>query len=227
MVFLQNIGEAILDALRDLGLKTLDFLPNLIAALVVLIIGILIAKALGQLVRKIVQAIKVDKYIKKINVIQKIEQAGTLVEFSAILGWLVKWFLYIALLIAVSEILNLGQFTTFLRDIALYLPNVIIAVLILVVGLVLGEFVDNLIVSILKSTRAKLAALVGTVAKWSIFVFAVLAALIQLGVAVALIQTLFTAVMVTIALSAGLAFGLGGRDAAKGFIDKVRRDISE
>ncbi|NIP32602.1 hypothetical protein GWN26_14435 [Candidatus Saccharibacteria bacterium] len=227
MEFLQNVGLAILDALRNLFYQVLGFLPELIAALVVLIIGILIAKAIGQLVRQVVRAIKIDKYIKKINIIEKIEKAGTIVDFSNILGWMVKWFLYIVLLIAVSEILKLGQFTTFLRDIALYLPNVIIAVLILVVGLVLGEFVDNLIVSILKSTKKKLGALAGAVAKWAIFVFAVLAALIQLGVATALIQTLFTAIVVTVALSAGLAFGLGGRDAAKDFIDKMRRDITE
>ncbi|MBU0648813.1 hypothetical protein KJ969_01750 [Patescibacteria group bacterium] len=227
MNFIKSVGQAILDALRELGDNIVDFLPNIIAAIIVIIVGILVARALGQLVRKIVQLVKVDTYVKKINVIQKIEQAGTKVELSAILGWLVKWFLYIVLLIAVSEILDLGQFTAFLTDIALYLPNVIIAVLILVVGLVLGEFTHNLIVSVLKSSRAALAALVGTVAKWAIFVFAALAALIQLGVAVTLIETLFTAVMVTIALSAGLAFGLGGREAAKSFIDKMKRNISE
>lgn len=227
MEFLQNVGEAIIDAVVDLFYQVLGFLPEIVAALVVLIIGVLVAKALAKLVQQIVRAVKVDKFVRKINLIQKIEEAGTVVEFSFILAWMVKWFLYIVLLIAVSEILHLGQFTSFLRDIALYLPNVIIAVLILIVGLVLGEFVDNLIVSILKSTKAKLGAMAGAVAKWSIFVFAVLAALIQLGVAVTLIQTLFTAIMVTIALSAGLAFGLGGRDAAKSFIEKLRRDISE
>lgn len=227
MEFLTSIGDAIAVAWSDLIDKLIEFLPSLVAALIVLIIGIIIAKALGQLVRKIIRAIKIDQFVKKINIVQKIEQAGTIVDFSYVLGWLVKWFLYIVLLIAVSEILNLGQFTMFLRDIALYVPNVIIAVLILVVGLVLGEFINNLIVSILKGTKAKLGALTGTVAKWSIFIFATLAALIQLGVAVALIQTLFTAIVVTIALSAGLAFGLGGRDAAREFIDKVRKDIRE
>lgn len=227
MEFLQDIGVAILNALKDLFYQVLGFLPEFIAALVVLIIGILIAKAISRLVRQVVRAVKVDKYIKKINVIAKIEESGTIVDFSSILAWLVKWFLYIVLLIAVSEILQLGQFTAFLSDIALYLPNVIIAVLILVVGLVLGEFIDGLIVSILKSTKAKLGALVGAVAKWSIFVFAVLAALIQLGVATTLIQTLFTAIVVTIALSAGLAFGLGGRDSAKEFIERMRKDIAD
>lgn len=227
MVFLKSVGRAILDALVILWDKLIDYLPNLIAALVILIIGILIAKAIGKLVQKVVEAIKVDPLIRKINIIQKIEEAGTRVVLSDILGWLVKWFLYLVLLVAISEILDLGQFTVFLKEIALYLPNVIIAVLILVVGLVLGDFVDRLVVSVLKSTRAKLAPLVGAIAKWSIFIFALLAALIQLGVAVTLIQTLFTAIVVTIALSAGLAFGLGGKEAARDVIEKVKQDIRE
>jgi len=227
MVFLKSIGRAVLDALVILWDKVLAYLPNIIAALVILIIGVLISKAIAKLVQKIIEALKIDAYVRKINIVQKIEEGGTRVILSKILGWLVKWFLYIVLLIAISEILALGQFTNFLREIALYLPNVIIAVLILVVGLVLGDFVDRLIISILKGTKAKLAPLVGAVAKWSIFVFSILAALIQLGVAVTLIQTLFTAIMVTIALSAGLAFGLGGRDAARDFIEKVKQDVSE
>lgn len=227
MVFLNSVGQAILDALVILWDNLLGYLPNLIAALVILIVGILIAKAIGKLVQKIIEAIKVDSYVRKINIVQKIEEGGTRVIFSQILGWLVRWFLYIVLLVAVSEILNLGQFTIFLKDIALYLPNVIIAVLILVVGFVLGYFVDDLVVKILKGTRAKLAPLVGAAAKWAIIVFAILAALIQLRVAVTLIQTLFTAIVVTIALAAGLAFGLGGKEAAKDFIAKLKQDISE
>ncbi|HDQ22360.1 MAG TPA: hypothetical protein ENN28_00100 [Candidatus Uhrbacteria bacterium] len=227
MDFLRSLSYAILDALALLWDKVVAYLPNLIAALIILIVGVLIAKAIAKLIQKIVEAIKVDEYIRKINIVQKIEEGGTRVVFSQILAWLVKWFLYIALLIAISEILNLGQFTVFLKDVALYLPNVIIAVLILIVGLVLGYFIDDLIVRILKGAKAKLAPLAGVVAKYSIIIFAVLAALIQLKVAVTLIQTLFTAVVVMIALAGGLAFGLGGRDAAKEFIEKVKRDISE
>ncbi len=227
MDFLQSLGQAILDSLVGLWDQIIAYLPNLIAALVILIIGVLIAKAIAKLIQKIIEAIKIDALIRKINIVQKIEESGTRVVFSHILSWLVKWFLYIVLLVAIAEILNLGKLADFINDIALYLPNVIIAVLILVVGLVLGDFIDQLIVKVLKSTKAKLAPLIGAIAKWSIFIFSILAALIQLGVAVALIQTLFTAIVITIALAGGLAFGLGGRDAAKGFIEKMQRDINE
>lgn len=223
--FFNSIGEAILEALTSLWEGLVVYLPSLIAGIIILIVGIFLAKAIEKIVQKIIEAAKIDELIAKINLVKKIEEGGTKVVFSQIFSWLVKWFLYIVLLIAVSEILKLGQFTIFLKDIALFLPNVIIAVLILVVGFVLGYFVDDLVVKILKSTKAKLANLVGAVAKWAIIVFAVLAALMQLNVAVSLIQMLFTGVIFMLALAFGLAFGLGGRDAAKEMIEEVKRDI--
>lgn len=226
MVFLRSVGRAILEALVNIWEKLIGYLPNLIAAIIILIIGIIVAKAVAKLVQKIIEALKVDELVKKINIVQKIEEAGTKVVLSQILGWLVQWFLYVVLLVAVSEILMLGQFTEFLKDIALYLPNVIIAALILVVGFVLGDFVDDLLVKILKGTKAKLSSLIGTIAKWSIVIFTVLAALIQLKIAVGLIQMLFSAIVIMLALSFGLAFGLGGKDAAHDVIEKVKRDIS-
>ena len=227
MTFLSSIGRAIVDALVILWDKLIAYLPNLIAAIIILIVGILIAKAIEKLIQKIVEALKVDELIKKINIVQRIEESGTKVVFSQIFAWLVKWFVYVALLIAVSEILQLGQFTDFLKDIALYLPNVIIAVLILVVGLVLGSFIEDLLVKILRGTKAKLASLIARIAKWSIVIFTVLAALIQLKVAPMLIQTLFTTIAMAIALGSALAFGLGGKDAAKDMIDKIKRDINQ
>lgn len=226
MTFLSSIGNAILEALVNIWDKLIGYLPNLIAAIIILIVGIIVAKAIAKLVQKIVEALKVDDLIRQINVVKKIEESGTKVILSQILGWLVLWFLYVVLLVAVSDILELGQFTAYLKDIALYLPNVIIAALILVVGLVLGDFVNDLLVKILKGAKAKMAALSGAVAKWAIIIFTVLAALIQLKVAVSLVQMLFSAIVIMLSLAFGLAFGLGGKDAAKDFIDKIKRDIN-
>jgi small-conductance mechanosensitive channel len=227
MEFLTSIGDALWLAMVMLWAKLVTYLPNLIAALIILILGILVAKAVEKLVQKVIEAIKVDDLIKKINIVKHIEEAGTKVTFSLIIAWLVKWFIYIVLLVAISEILQLGQFTTFLSDVALYVPNVIIAVLILVVGLILGNFIEGLIVKILVSVKTKLAALIARIAKWSIVIFAILAALTQLQVAPYLINTLFTTIAFAIALAAALAFGLGGKDAAKDVIDEIKRDLNQ
>lgn len=225
MAFFNSIGEAILEALLSLWDGLVAYLPSLIAGIIILIVGIFLAKAIEKLVEKIIAAAKIDELVQKINIVKKIEEGGTKVVFSQLFGWLVKWFLYIVLLVAVSDILKLGQFTTFLKDIAMYLPNVIIAVLILVAGFVLAYFVDDLVVKVLRSSREKLANLVGAVAKWAIITFTVLAALIQLNVATQMIQMLFTAIVFMLAVAFGLAFGLGGREAAKEVIDEVKRDI--
>lgn len=227
MTLLEEIGNAVGSAIIDLWVQLLSFLPELIAGLIVLIVGIIIAKFIAKLVEKIVLALKVDPLIRKINIVQKLEEAGTKVVFSEILSWLVKWFLYVILLVAVADILDLDRLANFINQIALYLPSVIIAVLILAVGLVLGDFIDKLVVNILKSTRAKLAPLIGAIAKWAIYITALIAALEQLQVAETLLQTAYTAIAATVVLSAGLAFGLGGRDAAKEMIQKVRDDIKE
>lgn len=227
MEFLVAVWESILDALVTVWDSLVGYIPNIIAALVILIIGIIIVKAIAKIVEKVISSLKVNGLVRKIDLVRKMERGDKKILISEVLAWLVKWFLYIALLVAISEILNLGQFTIFLNSIALYMPNVIIAALIIVVGLVLGDFIDGIIVQVLKGTKARLAPLVGAVAKWAIFIFAALAALIQLNVAVSLIQTLFTAVVVMIALAAGLAFGLGGRDAARDFIEKLKSDINK
>jgi len=217
--------------LKDAGLSLwesfVNYLPNLIAAILILIIGVIIAKIIAKFVQNIVRALKLDASLRKIDLIQKIEAGGTEVILSKIVAWLVKWSLYIVILVVVSETLLLGEFTEFLRRIADYIPNVIIAVLILVVGLVLGDFIEHLVVRGLASTKAKLAPLVGAIAKWAIFIFAISAALTELGVADTLVMILFTSVVVAIALAAGLAFGLGGRDAAKEVIAKIKEDIKE
>ena len=227
MEFLNTIGDAVVVALLDVWYDVVAFLPELIAAIIVLIVGVIIAKALSKVVQTVVERLRVDAVVQKIDVVRQIEQSGTHVRLSAVLGWLVKWFLYVVLLIAISDILQLGQFTSFLNAIALYLPNVIIAALILMVGLVLGHFADELIVRLLKGAKARKAPVIGAVAKWAIMVFSILAALIQLNVAVALINTLFTAVVVTLAVASGLAFGLGGKDAARDVIENFRRDINQ
>lgn len=226
MDFLSSVGNAILEALVNIWDKLIGYLPNLIAAIIILIVGIIVAKAIAKLIQKIIEALKVDDLIRQINVVKKIEESGTKVILSQILGWLVLWFLYVVLLVAVSDILELSQFTAYLKEIALYLPNVIIAALILIVGLVLGDFVNDLLVKILKGARAKMASLAGAVSKWAIIIFTVLAALIQLKVAVSLVQMLFSAIVIMLALAFGLAFGLGGKDAAHDFIEKLKRDIN-
>ena len=115
----------------------------------------------------------------------------------------------------------------FLQSVVLsFLPQVFVAVLILLVSAVLAEAVQHAVVGAAKAAHMSSANFLGAVSKWAIWIFAVLAALFQLGVASAFVQTLFTGIVLALSLGVGLSFGLGGQDAAARYIERMRREVS-
>lgn len=224
--YLTVFATTVVDSFQTVWVGLLRLLPNVIAAILVLIIGWLLASALGKLVRRAVEFTKVDEAINQFQWDRSLKEAGIEFNLARLFGWLAKWFVIIVVLIAVAEILRLQQITAFLETVALYIPNIIIAVVILLIGFVLGNFVHNVVYkSILASKVSTAAGLVAAVAKWAIVVFAFLAALTHLNIARELIHTLFTAFVGMLALAGGLAFGLGGKDAARDMLEKIRREI--
>jgi len=144
---------------------------------------------------------------------------------GAFLGMLVKWFFILVFLVAALEVLGLTQVTMFLTAVVLgYLPRVIVAVLILLVAAVIAEAAQRLVAGSARAANMRSANFLGSIARWAIWIFAILAALDQLGVT-PFVQTLFTGVVVALALAFGLSFGLGGQQAASRFIDKMQSEI--
>lgn len=224
--YLGAFATTVLDSFQTVWQGVLHLLPNVIAAMVILIIGWIIAAALAKLVRRIIEFTKIDEVIDKAGLDKGMSEIGIDFNLAKLISWLVKWFILIVVLIAVAEVLKLGQITTFLQTIAFYIPNIIIAVVILLVGLVLGNFVHKVVSKAVQASKLNAAeGFLATLAKWSIYVFALLAALTHLKIAPELIQTLFTGLIGMLALAGGLAFGLGGKDSARDFIDKLRREI--
>ncbi|MBD3327829.1 hypothetical protein GF340_00835 [Candidatus Peregrinibacteria bacterium] len=222
MNYFETWREAIQASLNNVWAQIVSFIPELVGALIVLIIGLILANLLGRLVYKLVTFTKIDSLLKKIDMIKKLNTAGVKVNFSSLIGDIVKWFFIIVTLIAVVEILQFTKVVDFLNQVAFYLPNVVIAVLILAIGLVFGQFVYDVIEKSAKTSKvtkgtAHMLALLG---KWSIVIFALLSAIIQLGVAIELIQILFTGFVAMLALGVGLSFGLGGKEQAKKWIEK-------
>lgn len=219
--------DAVTNSFRDLWASVIGFLPEILAALVVLIIGLIVATALGKLVRKLVELSRVDRAIDRTGVRRRAEEAGIKLSIATLLGWIVKWFLVVVVLIAVADILQWEQVTSFLTQVALYLPNVIVAVIILGVGLVIGQFVHDVVVRAVTASRLPntSSGTLGALAKWAIIVFALLAALIQLGVAQRLIEILFAGIVAMMAIAGGLAFGLGGREQAQKWLARLEGEI--
>lgn len=225
-MLLQTWAQVFTQSLQDVGSGFLAFIPNVFAALVIFIFGWVIGAVLGRVVSQIIKSIKVDNALRGIGVEDVLNRAGFALDSGRFLGGLIKWFVIIVFLVASLEVLELTQVTLFLQEVVLlYLPNVIAAVLILLIAAVIAEVVQNVVVGSAKAAELGSAHFLGSVAKWSIWIFALLAALSQLNVASALVQTLFTGIVVAFSLAIGLSFGLGGQDAAKSYIDKVKKEV--
>jgi small-conductance mechanosensitive channel len=219
--------DAIIKALQNFVNDVISVVPSIIAAIVVLFIGLFIASILGHLTRKLIDLTRLDAFLHKSAGLGKLKEKGMNVSASAIVGWVVKWFFIIVTFIAVADILRWPQLTSFFEAVALYLPNVIIAILILLVGFILGNGLRDVVVKAVKASSFtdSSAGLLGTVARWAVIVFAIMATLTQLGVASDLVKILFTGFVAMLALAGGLAFGLGGRDYAAEWLNKVKKEI--
>lgn len=216
------------ESFSSLGVGVVDFLSRLLLALAVFALGGVIAYTFGRLATQLTEALKIDKFLKKIGIEEPLSRAHLRLNSGVFVGALVKWFFVIVFLMASIEILGLDQLNIFLRDVVLsYLPNVILAALMLLVTAVLAEFLKKTVMGGAKAANLPSAAFLGGVTKWAIWVFGILTVLYQLGIAGALVQTLFTGFIAMMAIAGGLAFGLGGKDTAADFLAKLKKDISE
>lgn len=213
--------------MKDLLSKIIAYIPVILSALLLLIIGMILAKLLGSIAKKIFEYTRIDKLAEKIGLKKEMELIGLHFSFSTLIGEAVKWFFIILTLITVVDVLHITQVTVFLTDIALYIPNVLAAVIILSLGLIAGRFLFKILKDILSSFNSEIAAnLVATIAKWAIYIFSILAALVQLKIAVNLIEILLTGIIALFALAGGLSFGLGGKDKAKEIIEDIGRRMA-
>lgn len=224
---MQTWGDVLVGSFQQLWIGIISFIPKLIIALIIFIAGWIIAVALGRLISQIIKAFKVDRALQAIGAETTLSKAGFKLDSGAFIGGLVRWFFIVVFLVASVDVLGLHEVNAFLRDVVLlYLPNVIVAALILVVAAFLADIVKRIVVGSAKAADVPSANMMGGVVKWAIWIFAILAALYQLGIAGVFAQTIFTGFVAMLAIAGGLAFGLGGKEAAGRYVEKLREDIT-
>lgn len=202
-----------------------SILPRIVAAFIIFVVGWIIAALIGKLVYRIVLALKVDNALRGTEVERVINRGGLTLNIARLLGGLVEWFIIIASFVAAFDVLGLVAVNQFLLSVLAYVPNIIVAVVILVVAAVAGEFLQKVVRSSAAAAGMKASTLAGSVTKWAVWIFALLSALLQLQIATPFLETLFTGVIVALALAFGLAFGLGGQQAASEVVSKFRREV--
>lgn len=214
-------GEVVTNSFQNLWIKTINFLPNLASALVVLVIGFFIAKFFAKFVTRTLKYLYFDKAIDSLGIKEGMKNIGMKIDISKFIGLIVQWFFIIVFLVAAADILKLTQITEFLNKVLIYIPNVVIAVVILILGVVFANFIHGMVKASMHVANLELSIFIAAIAKWAILIFAIMAALVQLKIASELVSSLFQGVIAMFALAGGIAFGLGGKKKAKKILDKL------
>lgn len=218
-------GSSIIRALNDSLEVTANFLPNLLAAIIIFVVGVVIATILRGVLIRVLNAVSFEKALSTTGIPQALKKAETGLTISGLLGELLRWFVILIFLIPTVDQLGLGAVNDVLASLLLYIPNVVVAVIIVAIGAIFAKISRDFVTATISGVGAQSSKIIGEVARWAIIVFALLAALNQLGVATDLIRILFTGFVAMLALAGGLAFGLGGRETAekvlKKFFDRV------
>lgn len=227
-MLVQTWAEATALALLKLWEGFLNFIPNLIGALLVFLLGWFVALGIGKLVAEILTRIKLNQFFERAGWKAALEKAELKVNPSEFIGAIVKWVLVIVFLLVAVEILGLVEFAGFLRSVLAYLPNVVVAALILVVTVIVVDIVEKIVRAAVEGIRVGYGHLVSVIVKWSIWIFAILAILQQLRFeAAGWVFEIIKIAFVGIVAMAAIAFGLGGKEVAAEILQDLRRKLRE
>ena len=221
-------ADVLSQSFQNLFYGLVAFIPNLVIAIVIFVVGWLIGIGIGRVVRQIVDSLRIDQALRSTGLERLLARAGFQLSSGKFLGFLVEWFFIIVFLVAALDVLHLTTVNLFISEVVLgYLPQVIVAVLILLVAAVIAEAAERVVAGSARAASLHAAGLLGKVTRYAIWIFALLAALAQLNVATAFVQTLFTGVVIAVSLALGLAFGLGGQASAARYLEHLQSDIRD
>jgi|SRR5215470_6067351 len=214
--------ESVRESLHQVG----AFLPRLLLAVVILVLGWLIAKAVRFAIVKGLRAINFNVVTDKAGVDQFLKQGGANIDTVRVLGSLAYWLVILAALMVASNSLDLAYVTDLIGRIVLFLPKVMFAVVILVFGAYFARFVGSALTKYLHENRVGEAGLIGRLALYAIMVFVIMIALDQMGLG-DIIRQAFLIIIAAIALGLALAFGLGGQKRAADLIERWSRQTND
>lgn len=220
-------GTMFTESLLSLWYGFINFVPSLLGAIILFIIGCVVARVVGKAIAQVITAVKLDKLFESAGMENFMNRAGLKITVGGFIGGVVKWFIIVVFLIASLQIIGLTQVNDFLSGAVLYyLPKVIIAAIVLIIAAVIAEAVEKLVSASAKAVNVGQANMIGTIARYAIWGFAFIIVLSELSIASSFMQILFTGLIAALSIALGLSFGLGGKEAAARAIEKMSRDIS-
>jgi hypothetical protein len=210
----QDWGDAVMVSATEALQNFLGFLPALIGAILILVIGWFLAGLLAGLVERGLKMVGFERAANTTGINTFIERSGSEWTASAIVAEIIKWFIRLIAIQAAASILGLNQISSIINAILLWLPNLVVAIAIIVIGALIARFVGGLVRGSTGQMGFSNSELLGSLAYYAILAFAIIAAVNQLGIASTVVNTLFIGLVALVVLAVGLAFGLGGQQTA-------------
>lgn len=217
---MQQQFDIFLSSFNAIIAQLADFLPKLLAALVLLFFGWIIAKLVRGGVRRLLALAHFDRLAEKTGVEEFLKHGEMHITLTGVISEVSYWLVLLIVLVTVSSSLGLHAVADLFNRVALYLPNIIVAVLIIIFGTLLARFINRMVFAWLRNLGVDGALTISTIAEYGVQVFAVFVALEQLAIGTQLLTTAFAILFGAICLALALAFGLGGRDWASGVIGR-------
>lgn len=218
---------AILASWYQVSTAFLSFIPKFMGAVVVFVVGIMIAKWAAQLVEEVLKVVRLEDFSKNSGFTKYLNRANIKMTATQLVGSLVKWLLLLIFFSAAVDILGLTVVSEVLGKLLGYIPNIFAAALIFGAGFVIANLVDGLVRGAFATIDHEAARPVGKIARWVVLVVAFFAAVDQLQIAQNLINTFFQGLTYTLVLIFGLSIGLGGKDFVAKILDDWYKKISK
>jgi len=207
--------------------KLVGYLPTLVGALIILTVGWVVAKALRRIVSQGLKVVHFDKLADRAGISDILSKGGLKTSAIDVMSGLVYWLAIVMVLVMVVNALGLPQASKVLESLFAYIPNVIAALFVLIVGMFLANLVSGIVHTAAGNASLPRPGMFAAVSRWAIIIFAGTISLRELGIATLLVTTTFNIVLGGVCLALALAFGLGGRDAAARYLDEWRQRHSE
>src|SRR5919112_3771259 len=224
---IQDTGDAIRASLAGALTTFMTAIPRVLGFLVVLLIGWFIASLIAKAVAALLHAVKFNDLARRSGFAEFVHDMGVKTDSAGVIAGVTKWFVRLIVLVVAFDMLGLPAVSQVLRELLLWLPNLVVALVVLVIGGLAATALSNLVRGATAEAGLGSSNTLATVAKVGVWAFAIVVAVNQLGIAEVLINTLLIGVVGALALASGLAFGYGGREQAEQVLQGLRRKAEQ
>jgi mechanosensitive ion channel-like protein len=223
----RDTGEALRASLAGALNTFLSAVPRIIGFLLVLVIGWIISSLLARGVGALLNAVRFNELARRSGFADFVQKTGVRTDSSGVIAGIVKWFVRLITLVVAFDTLGLPAVSNVLNQLLLWLPNLVVALVVLVIGGLAANALGGLVRGASAKAGFTNSEVLATITRVAVWGFAVIVAITQLGIATTLINTIVIGLIGALSLAFGLAFGLGGRDQAARLLDRMERNVEE